>query len=165
MCGRAAVVSILPYALERKHPTAATEWVWQYVFPAAKLSVDPRTGERRHHASEDRLQKMVKRAIESAGMEAKYGPPFPEHMQLIESIEARERNKRRPGIYVEGLFDLEEEELQHLIRAELEKIIWGETRLGTVAAINKIGLEIDELIRTAEETEVRRKEELRLKNL
>lgn len=60
----------LPYALERKYPRAATEWVWQYVFPAAKLSVDPRTGERRrHHASEDRLQRTVKRAIQCAGVE------------------------------------------------------------------------------------------------
>ena len=60
----------LPYALERKYPKAAREWVWQYVFAAVKLSVDPRTGgRRRHHASEDRLQKVVKRAIQSAGVE------------------------------------------------------------------------------------------------
>lgn len=60
----------LPYALERKYPNAAREWLWQYVFPAAKLSVDPRTGEkRRHHASEDRLQKAVKEAIRRAGIE------------------------------------------------------------------------------------------------
>ena len=60
----------LPYALERKHPQAATDWVWQYVFPAAKLSADPRTGaQRRHHSSEDRLQKAVKKAMEGAGIE------------------------------------------------------------------------------------------------
>ena len=60
----------LPYALERKYPKAASEWVWQYVFPAIKLSVDPRTGERRRqHASEDRLQKAVKRAIQCASVE------------------------------------------------------------------------------------------------
>lgn len=34
----------LPYALERKHPSAATDWLWQYVFPSANLSKDPRTG-------------------------------------------------------------------------------------------------------------------------
>jgi integron integrase len=60
----------LPYALERKYPNAAADWLWQYVFPAAKLSVDPRTGERRrHHASEDRLQKAVRRAIQNARVE------------------------------------------------------------------------------------------------
>src|SRR5215208_2750099 len=47
----------LPYALERKYQNAATDWVWQWVFPSAKLSSDPRSGVvRRHHASEDMLQ-------------------------------------------------------------------------------------------------------------
>jgi integron integrase len=60
----------LPYALERKYPNAASEWLWQYVFAASKLSIDPRTGERRrHHASEDGLQKAVKRAIQQTGVE------------------------------------------------------------------------------------------------
>lgn len=27
----------LPYALERKYPNAAKAWIWQYVFPAAKI--------------------------------------------------------------------------------------------------------------------------------
>jgi integron integrase len=60
----------LPHALAHKYPKAATEWVWQYVFPSARLSVDPGTGERRrHHASEDRLQKAVKQAMRCAGVE------------------------------------------------------------------------------------------------
>lgn len=59
----------LPYALERKYPDAATEWVWQWVFPAQKLSVDPRTGQlRRHHISEDMLQSQVKRAVRRSGI-------------------------------------------------------------------------------------------------
>jgi integron integrase len=60
----------LPYALERKYPSAAADWLWQYAFPAAKLSTDPRSGERRrHHASEDRLQKAVRRALQQAKVE------------------------------------------------------------------------------------------------
>jgi integron integrase len=60
----------LPYALERKYLNASTEWVWQWVFPANKLSTDPRSGEvRRHHASEDMLQAEVKRAVRGAGVE------------------------------------------------------------------------------------------------
>ena len=48
----------LPYALARKYPAAAKEWAWQYVFPSAKLSVDPRSGvTRRHHASADSVQR------------------------------------------------------------------------------------------------------------
>lgn len=34
----------LPNALACKYPSAAREWIWQYVFPAARLSTDPRSG-------------------------------------------------------------------------------------------------------------------------
>jgi integron integrase len=58
------------YALAQKYPQAATAWVWQYVFPAVKLSSDPRTGVwRRHHASEDALQKSIKQSVTQAGIE------------------------------------------------------------------------------------------------
>ena len=54
----------LPHALERKYPHAPAEWGWQYVFPATKRSVDPRSGmERRHHIDESSVQKAVKLAI------------------------------------------------------------------------------------------------------
>lgn len=60
----------LPYALERKDPGAGKSWIWQYVFPASKRSVDPRAGiERRHHLSETVLQKTVKQAIRQADMQ------------------------------------------------------------------------------------------------
>src|SRR5439155_17306295 len=43
----------LPFALERKYPSAAREWAWQYVFPSERLSTDPRWGKtRRHHVDE-----------------------------------------------------------------------------------------------------------------
>ena len=59
----------LPYALARKYPTAAREWAWQYAFPSAKLSKDPRSGiTRRHYASADSVQREVQRAIKSAGI-------------------------------------------------------------------------------------------------
>lgn len=59
----------LPYALARKYPSAARAWAWQYVFPSAKLSVDPRSGvTRRHHASADSVQREVKRAIRLAAI-------------------------------------------------------------------------------------------------
>ncbi len=59
----------LPFALERKYPNANREWGWQYVFPAAKRSVDPRSGiVRRHHVAETVLQKAVKAAIRAAGI-------------------------------------------------------------------------------------------------
>ena len=57
----------LPEALGRKMPNASREWAWQYVFPAAKRSLDPRTGiEQRHHVSEKNLQNAVKSAVRAA---------------------------------------------------------------------------------------------------
>jgi len=59
----------LPYALARKYPNAATEWAWQYVFPAKDLSIDPRSGiKQRHHVNEQQLQRSVKSAIRQAGI-------------------------------------------------------------------------------------------------
>jgi integron integrase len=57
----------LPYALERKYPTAKKEFAWQYVFPASDLSTDPVTGlKQRHHLHESNLQKAVKKAARLA---------------------------------------------------------------------------------------------------
>ena len=50
-------------ALERKYPHASREWIWQYVFPSDRLSVDPRSKRvRRHHLHENTLQRAVKHA-------------------------------------------------------------------------------------------------------
>ncbi len=57
----------LPDALARKYPNAAREWLWQYLFPASRRSVDPRSGvERRHHLDESVLQRAVKQAARRA---------------------------------------------------------------------------------------------------
>jgi integron integrase len=59
----------LPFALDRKYPNADREWAWQYVFPAARRSVDPRSGiERRHHASPEVLQRAMKNAVRKANV-------------------------------------------------------------------------------------------------
>lgn len=60
----------LPNALERKYPNAARSWMWQYVFPAGKRSVDPVSGQvRRHHMLEKSLQNAIKNAVHAAGIE------------------------------------------------------------------------------------------------
>ena len=65
--GRGAVY--LPDALERKCPSAARSWGWQYAFPAARISADSRSGAvRRHHVPESAVQKAVKRAVQQAGI-------------------------------------------------------------------------------------------------
>ena len=57
----------LPDALARKFPNANREWAWQYVFPAAMLSTDPRTGQcRRHHLHENSVQKALNKAVRLA---------------------------------------------------------------------------------------------------
>ena len=49
--GRSGV--FIPHALDAKYPRAGESWAWHWVFPAEKLSIDPRTGvERRHHLYE-----------------------------------------------------------------------------------------------------------------
>ena len=59
----------LPHALVRKYPRAASEFGWQYVFPASKRSVDPRSGvTRRHHLDDSCLQRAIKLAIRKAGI-------------------------------------------------------------------------------------------------
>ena len=59
----------LPFALERKYPSANREWAWQYVFPAQNRSIDPRSGiERRHHIGEQLLQRAIKRSINNTGI-------------------------------------------------------------------------------------------------
>jgi len=71
----------LPYALEKKYPNSARELIWQYLFPASKRSLDPRTlpsplgggdggegKERRHHIDSSSLQRAVKQAAQKAGI-------------------------------------------------------------------------------------------------
>jgi integron integrase len=59
----------LPFALSKKYPNADREWGWQYVFPAAKLSIDPESGMmRRHHVDERAIQRAVGKAIREANV-------------------------------------------------------------------------------------------------
>lgn len=59
----------LPHALARKYPHAPRELGWQYLFPAARPSVDPVSGEiRRHHRDEAIIQRALKAALPRAGI-------------------------------------------------------------------------------------------------
>jgi integron integrase len=59
----------LPNALEKKYPNAAAELGWQFLFPAPKCSLDPRSPgvKRRHHIEASGLQRSVKEAARKAG--------------------------------------------------------------------------------------------------
>lgn len=59
----------MPGALGKKYPAACREWGWQYVFPSARLSVDPRSKiTRRHHVSDTAIQKAMKKAVRDADL-------------------------------------------------------------------------------------------------
>lgn len=59
----------IPDALARKYPNAATEWCWQFVFPASRVYVDPRNGNAlRHHLHHTAVQKTVRAAARAAGI-------------------------------------------------------------------------------------------------
>jgi integron integrase len=61
----------LPNALSRQRPNAAREWQWQYVFPSAGRSVDPRSEQgtiRRHHMDQSVVNKAIKKAVTFLGI-------------------------------------------------------------------------------------------------
>lgn len=64
----------LPDALDRKFPHADREWVWQFLFPAARVCDDPRWGPpTRYHLHETAVQREVKRAVAAAGVAKRVG--------------------------------------------------------------------------------------------
>ena len=88
----------LPSALARKYPNAAREWAWQFVFPAAKRSLDPRTGlTSRHHVGDWVLQNAVKEAARRAHLQKAaschtFRHSFATHLLESEQTSAQYRN-------------------------------------------------------------------------
>jgi integron integrase len=65
----------LPDALAVKYPNAQFAWGWQWVFPAATRSTDPRSGAvRRHHLGPHLIQRAVQKAAKAAGLTKPVGP-------------------------------------------------------------------------------------------
>ena len=59
----------LPYALNRKYPSASTERGWQFVFPQMKRWVNSKTGAQgRHHIDQSIVQKAIKTAVRATGI-------------------------------------------------------------------------------------------------
>ena len=65
----------MPFALDIKYPNAGRQWAWQYVFPAARRSIDPRSGAiRRHHLLPDGIQRAIRRAARQAEIDKPCSP-------------------------------------------------------------------------------------------
>jgi len=59
----------LPPGLINKYKSSAKEFMWQYLFPSKKISIDPRSGVmQRHHIQESGLQKAIKTAAKKAAI-------------------------------------------------------------------------------------------------
>ena len=67
--------AVLPGALGRKYPRAASEWGWQFVFPAARICRDPQFGPpSRYHLHESAVQRAVAEAARQAGLTKRVSP-------------------------------------------------------------------------------------------
>jgi integron integrase len=66
----------LPDALAKKYVNAETRWVWQFVFPSARLSRNPRGDDTlyRFHIHESTIQKAVRKAAVRADVKKRVTP-------------------------------------------------------------------------------------------
>jgi len=81
----------LPDALERKYPNANREWGWQFIFPAASLSRNPRADHDtlyRFHLHESQVQKAIHKAAKQVSIPKPVSPHTFRHCFATHLLEA-----------------------------------------------------------------------------
>jgi hypothetical protein len=84
-------------------------------------------------------------------LRAKYGEPFPEHAQIVNSVVNREGGRAPQYLYAEAFKALYNQETHYLVCAEMEKVIWGQVRPETESEIEELRREMDRFIAGEEE--------------
>ena len=88
---------VLPGALDRKYPSAATDWSWQFVFPAGRICRERFGPPTRFHLHESAVQRAVTEAGRMAGLTKRVGchtfrHSFATHLLESGPTSARSRN-------------------------------------------------------------------------
>ena len=91
--------AFLPRQLQKKYPNAGREFIWQWFFPAPRLTLVEATGKYwRYHVLDSDVQKAVKRAADAAGIPKRVTPhtfrhTFASHL-LLANVDIRTIQER-----------------------------------------------------------------------